>query len=112
VEAKVKKTAASPTTAVPREQGGGSASSSLRVEGSTHFAGFTALIILLAATLFISILICTSFGAVQIPVSAMVSALLHKQALSETQHTILFAIRLPRVLASAIVGAALAVLRA
>jgi len=108
VEAKVTNNAAPPTTAVPREQGDNTPSS-LPTKGTARVAGFAGLIILLVAALFIAILICTSFGAVQIPVSAMVNALLHRQALSETQHTILFAIRLPRVLASAIVGAALAV---
>jgi len=39
----------------------------------------------------------------------MVAALFQHQRLTETQHTVLFAIRLPRVLASVVVGAALAV---
>ena len=62
------------------------------------------LLVVLAA----SILVSVSFGAIHIPIHDMVAALVHGRALSETQHTILFDIRLPRVLASALVGAALA----
>ena len=108
MEVKVTKPAASPVTSAPQGQGD-SVFSSLRTKDKTHFAGFATLIILLAVTLFVAVLICTSFGAVKIPISALVNALLHQQSLSETQHAILFTIRLPRVLASAIVGAALAV---
>ena len=59
----------------------------------------------LLVALLISILISVSIGAIHIPIRAM----LHLTALSETERTILFAIRLPRVLASAAVGAALSV---
>ncbi len=50
-----------------------------------------------------------SVGAIHIPVRAMLTALVQRSALDETQRTILTAIRLPRVLASAVVGAALSV---
>jgi iron complex transport system permease protein len=62
----------------------------------------------LFATLAASILVSVSLGPVHIPLHDLLAALLHHQALTETQHTILFDIRLPRVLASALVGAALA----
>jgi len=62
----------------------------------------------LLVVLFVSMLVSVSLGAVTIPVRDMIDAMLYRHALSETQHTILFAIRLPRVLASALVGAALA----
>ncbi len=55
-----------------------------------------------------SMLVATSVGYVHIPLGALTAAMVHGHALTETQHTILFAIRLPRVLASALVGAALA----
>jgi iron complex transport system permease protein len=66
------------------------------------------IMMLLVVVLFACILVSTSLGAVSIPLRSMGQALLHRQELTETQHTILFAIRLPRVLASALVGAALA----
>jgi len=69
---------------------------------------FVVLLALLAA-LFVSIVVSVSLGAIHIPVKTMLTAMLEQGTLTETQHTILFAIRLPRVLASAIVGAALAV---
>ncbi|SFS18098.1 iron complex transport system permease protein [Granulicella pectinivorans] len=63
------------------------------------------ILVALAILLGAEILICTTYGAVHIPLHA----LWHTQSLTETQHIILFTIRLPRVLASAVVGAALAV---
>lgn len=64
------------------------------------------------ATLFLVLLVCmlvaVSLGAIAIPLPDMVSAMLGRHALSETQHTILLAVRLPRVLASSLVGASLA----
>ena len=54
-------------------------------------------------------LISCSVGAVHIPVGAMVKALTLRAPLTETQRVILFEIRLPRVVASGMVGAALAV---
>jgi iron complex transport system permease protein len=63
------------------------------------------LLIILCATILVSL----SFGAVHVPVRDMLAAILHHHSLTETQHTILLAIRLPRVLTSAIVGCALAI---
>ena len=60
---------------------------------------------LLAALLAALILLSLSLGAVHLPLTA----LFHGNALSETDRLILFQIRLPRILASAIVGAALSV---
>ena len=68
-----------------------------------------AMILCLLTLLLVTILVSVSFGAIHVPVRAMLAAILRQQSLTETQHTILFAIRLPRVLASAVVGAALAV---
>ena len=63
----------------------------------------------LALSLLATILVSVSFGATRIPITAILSAVFQRHPLTETQHTILFAIRLPRVLASALVGSALAV---
>jgi len=67
------------------------------------------IISLLLVALLVTLLVAISFGAVRVPLRDMGAALLHLRALTETQRTILFAIRLPRVLAAALVGAALAV---
>jgi iron complex transport system permease protein len=66
------------------------------------------IVLISSVVLIVSILVSASLGAVKIPLRALVSAFVHQHGLTETQHTILFAIRLPRVLASALVGAALA----
>jgi iron complex transport system permease protein len=72
-----------------------------------HSVAVVVLLLLLA--LISAILISVSLGAIHIPIAAMVAAAFERDPLTGTQHTILFAIRLPRVLASALVGAALAV---
>ena len=66
------------------------------------------IVVILGVVLLVSILVSASIGAVKLPLHALALALLQQRSLTETQHTILFAIRLPRVLASALVGAALA----
>lgn len=72
-------------------------------------AGLPVVLVVLLAALTASVLVSLSTGAVGIPVREMMDSLFGGHALSETQRTILFAIRLPRVLASALVGAALAI---
>lgn len=76
-----------------------------------HAAGvrFLVAIITLMAVLFLSVVVSVSLGAIHIPVKTMFASMLSWGNLTDTQRTILFAIRLPRVLASSIVGAALAV---
>jgi len=69
-----------------------------------------AVIVALTVLLLASLMFSVSIGAVHLPLGALAAAALgHRGALDETQRTILLEIRLPRVLASAIVGAALAV---
>ena len=63
----------------------------------------------LLIVLTVAILISLSMGAIHVPVSAMAAAAFAHHPLSETQRTILLVIRLPRVFASALVGAALAI---
>ena len=68
-----------------------------------------AIVGLLLSILIATILISVSMGAIHVPVSAIAAATFAHHPLSETQRTILLVIRLPRVFASALVGAALAV---
>ena len=64
----------------------------------------------LLIALALALLLSVSIGAVHLPISALLhSALARPNGLSDTGKTILFAVRMPRVLASALVGAALAV---
>ncbi|WP_263418180.1 FecCD family ABC transporter permease [Terriglobus albidus] len=70
--------------------------------------GYFGIVCLLLFILLISLLTSASIGAVHIPTHDLLHAALRDRALTETQSTILLSIRLPRVLASAIVGAALA----
>ncbi len=100
----------SPMSSAPparRQEEGADQSLNARIRlGDFHFAG---ILVGLSVCLLLSIVICTSFGAVNVPVSTVLQALLGRHALTETQQIILLTIRLPRVLASAVVGAALAV---
>ncbi len=77
---------------------------------------FRAGVALLAALLVASIVLASGFGAVHIPSREIVGMLLHRAGLVHltpvwppSDETILFQIRLPRVLAAAMVGAALSV---
>ena len=67
------------------------------------------LLALLCALLCGSILIAAGMGAVPIPLHSLADSLLGRAALTEEQHLILFSIRLPRILAAAVVGSALSV---
>jgi iron complex transport system permease protein len=102
MEAKVSDVAITPMTSAPQGQRSRAASR----QRALSFVTINALLLL---TLFVAILVSLSFGAIHIPVRTMIDAMIHRSALTDTQETILFAIRLPRVLASALVGAALAV---
>ena len=70
---------------------------------------FATLLGLLFAALIVVTLFSLATGAVRISPAAILSALLGHTALTATQKIILLQIRLPRVLASAIVGTALAI---
>ena len=65
-----------------------------------------ALNLLLFAALLLAIVIATTLGAVRLPISEVVRTLLHPTRASEAAE-IIFGLRLPRVLAAALVGAAL-----
>jgi len=107
LEAEVAKVTSGPLATVPKGRWSGVRAS--QRPAATDRSSFLAAILLLSAALFIAILVSVSFGAIHIPVEAMMAAMFHNRPLTETQHTILFEIRLPRVLASAVVGSALAV---
>jgi iron complex transport system permease protein len=107
LETELNKVAISPLTSAPlgRRQG----DRALKTFGPINPSTFLIITLLLLLTLAGAIIVSVSLGATHIPLRAILSALLHRQPLTETQHTILFAIRLPRILVSSIVGAALAV---
>jgi len=65
-----------------------------------------ALNLLLFAALLLAIVIATALGAVRLPVSEVVRTLLHPTRATEAAE-IIFGLRLPRVIAAALVGAAL-----
>jgi iron complex transport system permease protein len=72
--------------------------------------GFVTLVSLLVVALVTVVLLSLATGAVRISPGAILAALFgHHYPLTETQQIILVQIRLPRVLASAVVGAALAI---
>jgi iron complex transport system permease protein len=101
VEAQLTKIGVAPAASVPAGQ-------RLRAAALESAFGVATTNLVLLLVLGASVLVSMSFGAIPIPVRDMLAALTHHQALTETQRTILFDIRLPRVLASALVGAALA----
>jgi iron complex transport system permease protein len=71
--------------------------------------GFIVLVVSLVAVLAVVILLSIAVGAVRISPTAILAALFQHRPLTATQQIILLQIRLPRVLAAAIVGAALAI---
>jgi iron complex transport system permease protein len=71
--------------------------------------GFVTLVALLVVALVTVILFSLATGAVRVPPGAILSALFGNHPLTATQRIILLQIRLPRVLASGVVGAALAI---
>jgi iron complex transport system permease protein len=107
LEAELGKVAITPLTTVPAGRRSGDHASER--SNTINETRFLVIIFLLVAALFASIMVSVSIGAIHISLGAMMAAMLQRRALTETQHTILFAIRLPRVLASSVVGGALAV---
>jgi len=70
--------------------------------------GYAGVVCLLFLVLIAALLTSASIGAVHIPTRDLLLAAFRGHTLTETQSTILLSIRLPRILASAIVGGALA----
>lgn len=64
--------------------------------------------LMLLAALLLMVVVATAVGAVRLPLSEVLSTLLHPSRASEAKE-IIFGLRLPRVLAAALVGAALSV---
>jgi iron complex transport system permease protein len=71
--------------------------------------GFLTLVSLLVIMLVVVVLFSVATGAIRISPAAILSALFGHQSLTATEQIILLQIRLPRVLASVVVGAALAI---
>jgi iron complex transport system permease protein len=71
--------------------------------------GFVGVVGLLGAALFVAVVLSLATGAVRISPATIFAALFRHHPLSVTQQIIVLQIRLPRVLASAVVGAALAI---
>jgi iron complex transport system permease protein len=71
--------------------------------------GFVTLILLLVIALVTVVLFSLATGAVRVSPETILAALFGHHPLTATQQTILLQIRLPRVLASGVVGAALAI---
>jgi iron complex transport system permease protein len=67
---------------------------------------FEAMLVVLLA---LAIVVSLAIGAVHVPVEKLAASFLGKDALTPDQRIILFAIRLPRVLAAVLVGSALSV---
>ena len=78
-------------------------------QGSIGRASMGIIVLSLLGALIAAILASLAIGAVRVPLHAILGAAFLHRALSQEQHTILFGIRLPRVLAAALVGAALSV---
>jgi len=74
-----------------------------------HLARHRVLAGILMATLVLAILVSLGVGAVRVPVRSMVLALLGRDSLAADQRIIIVTIRLPRILAAALVGSALSV---
>lgn len=74
--------------------------------GSRHIGIIVAILL---GILVAAILCAVAVGAVRVPVEAVLAAAFTHHQLSSEQQAILFGIRLPRVLAAALVGAALSV---
>ncbi len=72
-------------------------------------AGFLTLVALLVMLLVVVVLFSVAIGAILISPGAILGALFGHGTLTATQEIILLQIRLPRVLASAVIGAALAI---
>jgi iron complex transport system permease protein len=71
--------------------------------------GFVTLIVLLAVALVTAVLFSLATGAVRVSPRIILAAIFGQHPLTTTQEIILLQIRLPRVLASALVGSALAI---
>ena len=63
----------------------------------------------LSASLVLAMLVAAGMGAVQVPLRRLVESALGMSTLSDDQRTILFVIRIPRIVAAALVGSGLSV---
>jgi iron complex transport system permease protein len=109
METKIGKIAVTPMASVPSGRRPWDDPSQKASTRSRYRFNLLAIVGVLLSILIATILIAVSIGAIPVPVGAMAAAAFGLHPLSETQQTILLVIRLPRVLASALVGATLAI---
>jgi iron complex transport system permease protein len=74
-----------------------------------RMANLGAILAFLTATLLAAILFSMTVGAVHVPLHTILRALVARRSLSASDATILLAVRLPRIIAGAMIGAALSV---
>jgi iron complex transport system permease protein len=67
------------------------------------------LLAILLVSLPVGVMIAAGFGAVTVPLRSLAASLIGRSSLTPDQRVIVFAIRLPRILASVVVGSALSV---
>lgn len=96
------------TTAIPPGNTAAVAAKHARVQGGRALPQ-PAAILLLALLVLLSVLLATTQGAVHIAASSILRSVMHANSLTPTEQLILLHIRLPRVVAAALVGAALSV---
>lgn len=99
-------------TSLPRSQRGKTNSDHPRPDDSkprthTHGASVATINLVLLVSLLLTVVIATALGPVRLPLRDVVRAFCHPWQAGDAG-TIIFSLRLPRVLAAAIVGAALA----
>jgi iron complex transport system permease protein len=111
MEVEVSKIAVTPMTSVStgRRPGDDARQQGPRARLNGGKLSMLAIVSLLFVVLLATILISVSTGAIHVPIGVIAAAIFEHHPLSATQQTILLSIRLPRVLASALVGAALAI---
>ncbi len=103
-----------PHNAAPHPQGGSAnsgqrpkAGESKPKDGVASPLNLTAINLILLVALVLTIIVATALGPVRLPLREVVRAFLHPSQAGDSG-TIIFSLRFPRVLAAAIVGAALA----
>lgn len=107
MEGEISRIAISPMASAPKGRRPGEGASLNAAEARKH--NLIGVLCALSLMLLVAVLISLSVGAVHVSTLDMAAAIFQRHPLTETQHVILFAIRIPRVLASAVVGAALAI---
>lgn len=82
---------------------------SARAVSARRPANLVAILGILTAMLLIAMLFSMTVGAVHVPLRTVLTALTGRHSLSASEATILLQVRLPRIIAAAIIGAALSI---